>query len=41
MNVYADEVFKNDSNNSIRSIKETVDVTLENDDDRQLESHNR
>jgi hypothetical protein len=35
------EVFKNDSNNFISNKKETVDVTLEIDDDRQLEAHNK
>jgi YbbR domain-containing protein len=33
------EVFKNNSNNFISNIKETVDVTLATDDDRQLEAH--
>ena len=32
-----DEVFKNDSNNFISNIKETVDVTLATDD----EAHNK
>jgi hypothetical protein len=31
--------FKNDSNDFISNIKETVDVTLATDDDRQLEAH--
>ena len=35
------EVFKNDSNDFISNIKETVDVTLATDDDRQLEAHNK
>ena len=35
------EVFKNDSNNFISNKKETVDVTLAIDDDRQLEAHNK
>jgi hypothetical protein len=34
------EVFKNDSNDFISNIKETVDVTLATDYDRQLEAHN-
>ena len=35
------EVFKNNSNDFIRNIKETVDVTLATDDDRQLEAHDK
>jgi hypothetical protein len=35
------EVFKNNSNDFIRNIKETVDVTLATDDDRQLEANNK
>ena len=34
------EVLKNDSNDFKSNIKETVDVTLATDDDRQLEAHN-
>ena len=35
------EVFKNDSNEVISNIKESVDVTFETDDDKQLEVHNK
>ena len=35
------EVFKNDSNDFISNIKETVDVTLATDDNKQLEAHNK
>jgi hypothetical protein len=35
------EVFKNNSNDFIRNIKGTVDVTLATDDDRQLEANNK
>jgi YbbR domain-containing protein len=35
------EVLKNDSNNFISNIKETVDVSLATDDERQLEADNK
>ena len=35
------EVFRNDSNEFISNIKETVDATLATDDDRQIEAHNK
>ena len=35
------EVFKNESNDFISNIKETVDVTLATDDDKQLEAYNK
>ena len=35
------EVFKNDSNDFICNIKETFDVTLATNDDKQLEAHNK
>jgi hypothetical protein len=34
-------MFRNNSKDFIRNIKETVDVTLATDDDRQLEAHNK
>ena len=42
--VYANELFKNDSNDFISNIKETIDVTLATDDDRvdrHLEVHDK
>jgi hypothetical protein len=35
------EVFKNNFIDFIINIKKTVDVTLETDDDRQLEAHDK
>ena len=35
------EVFRNDSNDFISNIKETVDVTLATHYDRQLEAHDK
>ena len=35
------EVFKNNSNDFISNVKETIDVTLATDDDKQLEAHNK
>jgi hypothetical protein len=37
----SNEVFKDDSNDFISNIKETVYVTLATDNDRQLEAHNK
>jgi hypothetical protein len=34
-------MFRNNSKDFISNIKETVDVTLATDDDRQLEAHNK
>ena len=34
-------VFKTNSNNFIRNIKEFVDVSFATDDDNQLEAHNK
>ena len=33
-------MYENDSNNFISNIKETIDVTLATDDDKQIEAHN-
>ena len=35
------EVFENDSKDCISNIKDTVDVTLPTDDDKQLKAHNK
>ena len=34
-------MFRNNSKDFISNIKETVDVTLATDDDKQLEAHNK
>ena len=39
--VMPNEVFKNQSNNFISNIKESVDITFATDDDKQLEAHNK
>ena len=39
--VMPNEVCKDDSNNFISNIKESVDVTLATDDYKQLEGHNK
>jgi hypothetical protein len=40
MNCYA-KVFKKDSSDFINNIKESVDVTFANDDDKQLKAQNK
>ena len=35
------EVFKKDSSDFITNMKESVDVTFANDDDKQLKAHNK
>ena len=35
------DVFENDSKDFISNIKDTVDVTLATDDNKQLEAHNK
>ena len=39
--VMPNEVFKNQFNNFISDIKESVDITFATDDDKQLEAHNK
>ena len=39
--VMPNEVFKNDPNDFISYIKESVDVTFASDDHKQIEAHNK